>query len=91
MRFALWLDFNYLILLYEPKRFLISKLNTSYFPDFYVFNTDQFFEVKGYFYDKAKQKFECFIKEYPNIKIQLVYKNNLDFLDKIMGIERNEL
>lgn len=82
-RFAEWLDFNNVLWEYEPKRFKLNKLNASYCPDFYIPSLDKWFETKGYFSEVAKAKFENFLEEYPNVKIQLVFRKDLDFLDKI--------
>lgn len=66
---------------FEKKRFLLSN-GTYYIPDFYVIEEHCFYEIKGYFIDDAKYKFELFKKEYPHIKIKLIYHNEYKDLCK---------
>jgi hypothetical protein len=51
-----------------------------YYPDFFIYESNIFqklIEVKGFFREKNKQKFLLFLKEYPDIKIELWEKNDL--------------
>lgn len=66
---------------FEKKRFQLSN-GTYYIPDFYVIEENCFYEIKGYFIDDAKYKFELFKKEYPHIKIKLIYHNEYKDLCK---------
>lgn len=54
---------------YEPQSFQLAE-GKSYTPDFLVDGV--FYEVKGYWTVLAKQKFESFINQYPNLKVQIV-------------------
>lgn len=54
---------------YEPKTFVLASGKT-YTPDFFVEN--MFYEVKGYLSEIAKNKIESFMKEYPDIKLQII-------------------
>lgn len=67
--------------LYEKQRFLLSN-NTYYIPDFYIIEENCFYEIKGYFLPDAKNKFELFKKEYPDIKIKLIYHDEYKQLYK---------
>ena len=53
---------------FEQTRFVLSD-GKLYVPDFYVDELDQFVEVKGYWWPKAKAKFEKFRQEYPYVNI----------------------
>lgn len=70
--------FNYLKFEYEfePKHFFITMRDgrrLSYTPDFKVGNF--WIEVKGYFMDDSKEKFELFQEQYPDEKIHLLDKD----------------
>lgn len=54
---------------YESKVFELG--NTTYTPDFYLINENKWIEVKGYWYDDAKEKFELFKQLYPQINIEI--------------------
>ena len=77
-RFAAWLDANNIEWLYEPKRFKIQSLDTTYCPDFYIPSSNQWYEIKGYWYESAQLKFTAFLEEYPDINIQIIYKEDLE-------------
>lgn len=75
---------------YEAKTFPVSfasivqegeTLNGTYTPDFYV--NGEWYEVKGYWRDDAKAKFEAFKEQYPDEKITLLMKDDL----KALGID----
>lgn len=51
-----------------------------YYPDFFIYENDtlnKLVEVKGYFREANKKKFQMFMDEYPNIVIELWDKNVL--------------
>jgi predicted nuclease of restriction endonuclease-like RecB superfamily len=54
-------------------------------PDFYVVDLDVYVEVKGWWRDDAREKFNAFVSEYPALKCALVMKEQLE------AIERREL
>ena len=54
---------------YEPKSFVLSNGRT-YTPDFLIEGV--FYEIKGRWTEQAKQKFEIFEKEYPEVKVQII-------------------
>jgi len=60
---------------YEPKTFELG--NTIYTPDFYLTETNTYVEIKGWWRDNAKKRFELFKKLYPNIKIKVLDKKKL--------------
>lgn len=43
-----------------------------YMPDFYLPEYDSYVEIKGRWYDDAREKFELFKKTYPNAKMHLI-------------------
>ena len=54
---------------YEPKTFIfenITRGSVSYTPDFYLPETDQWVEVKGWMDGKSKTKLKRFEKQYPD-------------------------
>ena len=61
---------------YEQKVFKLSN-GKSYIPDFYLPNTDEFIEIKGYASDEQLKKYELFRKEYPDIKWSMLKTEDL--------------
>jgi hypothetical protein len=59
---------------YEPRTFelVINGKETTYTPDFYLPKTNEYIEIKGWWRDNAKIKFEAFKRQYRNIKIKIL-------------------
>lgn len=60
---------------FEPKTFFMTREDgsqTSYTPDFYLVDSDLYVEVKGFWMDAAKEKFDLFRQQYPDIRIDVV-------------------
>ncbi len=85
--------FNYLgfDFQYEPCSFALSD-GTTYTPDFYLHDTEELIEVKGYWIKGARKKFRQFRKDYPNLNIEIIgkkkfsnyisqFKNKLTYLE----------
>jgi len=70
---------------YEQKFFPLSINNkdVSFTPDFYLPNTNEFKEVKGWWRDDAKTKYQTFLKTFPEIKITIVEQFKLRELNII--------
>lgn len=68
--YAQWLNQNNIKWLYESKTFDLG--NTTYTPDFYLPEQNIYIEVKGYWRDDAKKKFNKFKRLYSNIRIFLI-------------------
>lgn len=87
--FAKYLDSINKPYLYELFTFelILNNKETTYTPDFYLPETDEFVEVKGYWREDAKEKFETFKLQYPDIKIKLLMKDDL----KNLGINLSEI
>lgn len=73
--FAKYCIINHIKYRYEPKVFDLG--NMTYRPDFYLFEQNLWIEIKGWWRDKAKQKFNLFKKIYPNKKIKVLMKPEL--------------
>lgn len=76
---AKWLDDNNFQWKYNERGFKLSD-GRYYYPDFFIYEDDEFshlIEVKGYFRDENRKKFNMFLKEYSNIKICLWMKDDL--------------
>jgi len=78
--FAKYCIKNHIKYRYEPKSFEIVykykgiKKEGTYRPDFYLPETDEYIEIKGYWRDDAKVKFNAFKRQYSKIKIKIVNK-----------------
>jgi len=79
--FAKWLDNQSIEWLYEPKVFYLK--NCTYRPDFYLPETNEYIEIKGYWRDDAKKKFEIFKKKYKDIKIKILNHKLLKSMEVI--------
>ncbi len=78
-KFAAYLDINNIGWLYEIKKFPITYLdkNGTYTPDFYLIKENKYIEVKGWWRDDAKIKFDSFKEQYSDIEIELYDKIKL--------------
>ena len=54
---------------YEPRSFLLEKLDKIYIPDFYIEELDLWIEVKGYWYRDAKEKWDAWIEQHPELNV----------------------
>jgi hypothetical protein len=82
-RFATFLTLQNIEWVYEPKWFEIGS-GKLYLPDFYVPSFDVYVEVKGWWRDDAKEKFDAFRMIYSNLRYALV------MLDELKAFERGE-
>ncbi len=69
---------------FEPKTFNLSD-GSSYTPDLLVYDgTDKYFvEIKGHFDKGFIEKFKKFVKEYPDVKIQLINEKIYKDIEKV--------
>jgi hypothetical protein len=82
---AKWLDKNNIVWEYGKQQFKLSDGRT-YTPDFCIIENNtikKFIEVKGYFRQNNKIKFNMFVKEYPYINIEIWDKNILKDMNLI--------
>ena len=75
MKYAKYLDNQGIKWLYESKTFDLG--NTTYTPDFYLPNKNQYIEIKGYWRKGIKEKFNLFKILYPQINIKIIMKEDL--------------
>lgn len=69
---------------YESRTFVLKTLDGRVLvPDFYVNDLDLVIEIKGYFWRDAKEKWDAFVKEYPDVKKLILFEDDLQKL--IMG------
>jgi hypothetical protein len=64
---------------YNEKGYSLSD-GRVYYPDFFIYENSKFIklvEVKGYFREANRLKFEMFLREYPNIIVELWQKQEL--------------
>jgi len=82
IKYAKYLDENNIKWLYEPEAFSIRYNNKdgTYTPDFYLINENLYIEIKGYWRDDAKIKFNSFVEQYKNKNIEIYDKNKLTIL-----------
>lgn len=76
---AMFLDDNKIEWKYGERGFKLSD-GRYYYPDFFIYEKDKFIkliEVKGYFREANKRKFEMFKIEYPNVQIELWQRQEL--------------
>ena len=59
------------------------KNGTTYRPDFYLIKENKWIEVKGYWYEDAKLKFEIFKQLYPEVVIEIWDKEKMKKLNLI--------
>lgn len=81
-RFARFLDSIGVEWSYEPKHFSVLNDTKTYLPDFYVPTIDAFIEIKGWWRDDAKEKFDDFVASNPTLRYVLVDRGVLESLEK---------
>jgi len=79
--------FNYLNIewQFEPKTFYFEGIKrgcVSYLPDFYLPQTNEWVEVKGWMDDKSKTKLKRFSKYYPQEKLILIDRKKYTEIEK---------
>lgn len=74
-----WLTKNGVDYYYERDTFKLSS-GASYVPDFYLPNTDEYIEIKGYLDEGHRQKYSLFQKEYPHLKWSIYMRDDLSRL-----------
>lgn len=75
IKFAKWCDKNNIKWLYEPRTFDLG--NCTYTPDFYVPIYSAYIEIKGWWRDDAKLKFDLFKKLYSKEEIVVLQEKEL--------------
>lgn len=87
--FVRYLDENNIDWQYEPKSFILETYeNRVLIPDFFLTKYNVWVEIKGYFWHDAKEKWDAFCNEYPNLKKIILFKNDLsDLISKEKNIE----
>lgn len=87
IKIAKYLDSKDYIWFYEPNAFPITYLFNNIYkegtfnPDFYIQNLNEYWEIKGWWRDDAKPKFDAFVEQYKNLKIVLLMENNIKELN----------
>lgn len=81
-RFAHALDEHGIVWRYEPQWFSLG--DKAYLPDFYVPSIDTYVEVKGWWRDDAREKFDAFVTRYPEIRYAIIT------ITELKSIERQE-
>ena len=70
---------------FEEHRFelIVNGVETVYIPDFFIKQSNMYVEVKGYWREDAKIKFECFKNQYKDIKIMVIGPKEYKNIEKI--------
>jgi hypothetical protein len=61
--------------------FFRFKDGTSYTPDFYLPETDEYIEIKGFYSDKDRLKYDKFKAEYPDVKWRIILQASREWID----------
>ena len=77
--YAEYLRENNIYFKYECLTFIL-KDGRAYTPDFFLPNTNEFVEVKGWLTPEHKDRIECFRNDYPNNKLIIANKDYLNNL-----------
>jgi hypothetical protein len=88
--YARYLKYNNILYEYESEKCIFKLSNgRRYICDFYLPETDEYIELKGYMRKDAEDKIKLFQKEYPNIKYKIIYENNKEWKNIILNFEHN--
>jgi hypothetical protein len=80
-RFARALDARGIAWCYEPKWFSVAE-GRAYLPDFYVPSLDVYVEIKGWWRDDARMKFDAFVANHPNVRYALITRSELESIER---------
>ena len=75
VNFAYFLDLSGIKYFYEFKTFNLG--NTTYTPDFYIPKFNCYIEIKGYWFEGSKKRFDLFKQQYPQVGIKVLMKPEL--------------
>ena len=75
-KYAEYLKLNSINFRYENKSFLLSN-GKNYVADFYLVDTDEYVEIKGYLSQDQSDKYAIFQQEHGDIKWRILYKEDL--------------
>ena len=65
--------------LYESCRFVLK--DRTYCPDFYLPESDEYLEVKGWFDPRSQETMRQFYEIYPHIKLRIIRKSDMEELE----------
>lgn len=71
---------------YEPRHFPVAKA-MGYRPDFYLPDFDCFWEIKGWWSPKSRNKIKLFRERYPEISLIVATKDVITLLDQRFATE----
>ena len=86
--YARFLDYTRLKWEYECATFPLSVdgERTSYTPDFYLPDSNEYVEVKGYYSDKNKKKMQVFFDTYADTYVRMIFESEMKEVWKDMAI-----
>jgi len=61
----------------KPFKYILNGTNHLYFPDFYLLNSKEYIEIKGYMWEKDKLKMKTVKEQYSNETFLLFKKKDL--------------
>jgi len=90
--YAEYLDRNNIKWLYEHRTFILHN-GRAYTPDFFLMDTNEWVEIKGWLREEHKEKMNSFKEQYPKEKLTLLMKPDLislglDLTKDYAGLER---
>jgi hypothetical protein len=75
-KFAIWLDSLEIIWEFEPLTFRLNE-HSTYTPDFYLPEFEQFIEIKGWLSDKGALQIKLFKELHPHLKYLVAFQKEL--------------
>jgi ribosomal protein S14 len=80
----------------KPLTYLKDGRCHLYFPDFLLLDDNRYIEIKGYMRPEAQEKMNLIFKQYKDIKLTILYKNDVkllmkDCVDGPVGFEPNNI
>jgi len=89
IKYARYLDSKNIKWQYEPKTFDLG--DSTYTPDFYLPETNEYIEIKGWWRGNSKKKFKKFKELYPEIKITILEEKEFGkIVEKLNGGIKND-
>lgn len=90
--YAVYLDCKGVDWKYEKTSFRlhIRTRTFTYTPDFYLPDTDEYIEVKGYFSPDAKSKMKLFKRQHPEVKVSMVFSSEIEEIRAYLSLPKGK-
>src|ERR1017187_15123 len=78
--------------LYESRKFpmMLGEIKTTYTPDFYLPETDEYVELKGFYRPENRYKVRLFQQQYPSVRLHLLMLDEYNGIRACLGLPKEK-